>query len=159
MAAILPFLPMIQAATTVIGFGLAISKANADAKVQDEKSYEAGIKGRQDAVAYKKEGVEKLKELRRTLASNNARATAGGLDPFASGETIDLLNLNNMKDGADDWQTAKSNAEMAILMGNRQSSIYSDAASSTRTYGYGSALVDLGTGTANYVNDNYKVED
>tara|TARA_R110002012_G_scaffold43597_2_gene118075 strand:- start:275 stop:754 length:480 start_codon:yes stop_codon:yes gene_type:complete len=158
MAAIVPFLPMIQAAGAVFSVVTAINKTNADAKAQEEKSYEAGIKGRQDAVAYKKEGVEKLKELRRTLASNNARATAGGLDPFASGETIDLLNLNNMKDGADDWQTAKSNAEMAILMGNRQSSIYSDAASSTRAYGYGSALVNLGTDTANFVNDNYKVE-
>ena len=154
MAAIVPFLPMIQAAGAVFSVVTAISKTNADAKVDEEKSYEAGIKARTDAIAYRKEGVEKLRDMNRAMSANIARGAAGGLDPFAAGETIDLLNLNNLADGGRDWQTAQSNAEMAILMGNRQSMIYSDAATSTRRYGYGSALTNLATDTARLVDDN-----
>ena len=150
MAAILPF---VQVAGAVLTGVMMISKANAESRANKEKAYDAGIKARTDAVAYKAEGVQKLKEMRRAMSSNIAWGSSGGLDPFAAGETIDMLNLNNLAEGGKDWQTAKSNAEMAILAGNRQSKIYTDAAGTGATLGALSGVVEIGTGLGTYYED------
>lgn len=155
MSAILPFL---QVAGTAFSFISKISSANAQARQNEEKAYEAFIKGRTDAVAYREEGLRKFEEMRRAMSANIARGSAGGLDPFAAGETIDLLNLNNLSEGGQDWKLARNNAEMAILMGNRQSMIYQDAAASNRTYGYLGAVADLSTSTATIIENRYPTE-
>lgn len=150
MAAILPF---VQVAGAVLSGVTMIAKANAEARTNRSKAYEAQMQARTDALAYKKEAIEKLKELRATLASNVARGSAGGLDPFAAGETIDLLNLNNLTEGAKDWRVAQSNAELAILSGNRQSQIYLDAAGSGSAIGAIGGVVEIGAGLGQYYED------
>ena len=150
MAAILPFLKLAGSGLASFGttFGPMLScgttmfQASAAAGEKRQQAYDAKLKGRADAVAYTRESTEKLRELRISIAANLARGAAGNLDPFAAGETFAMLNINNLKQGASDFYMAKDNAELSVLIGNRQAEQYNDAAATTMQYGFLTAATD-----------------
>lgn len=139
MAAIVPFL---KYAGQAMSFVTTIAQASAESGRLRQQAYDVKLKNRADALAYTREGTEKLRELRMSIAANLARGAAGNLDPFAAGETFAMLNVNNLKQGASDQYMARDNAELSILIGERQAEQYNDAAATTMQFGFLTAATD-----------------
>jgi hypothetical protein len=98
--------------------GLAqIRQAQAQQVQYEMKARNEVIQARTDAVNYKVEGNERMKELLVAMSSSVANAAAGGLDPYGAMETKDLINMNSMKVAGMDIRKLNLNAEMAILRG------------------------------------------
>jgi hypothetical protein len=94
-----------------------IRQAQAEAVQYEMKARNEVIQARTDAVNYKVEGNERMRELLTAMSSSVANAAAGGLDPYGAMETKDLINMNSMKVAGMDIRKLNLNAEMAILRG------------------------------------------
>jgi hypothetical protein len=94
-----------------------IRQAQAQAVQYEMKARNEVIQARTDAVNYKVEGNERMRELLTAMSSSVANAAAGGLDPYGAMETKDLINMNSMKVAGMDIRKLNLNAEMAILRG------------------------------------------
>ena len=109
---------------------LAVSSAAAGAakvkaaKYQRNSYYsqarQAELKGRSDALAYKREGIDILRNVQKTMATANVRAAAGGLAPFVSGESTSLINIASMRGAADEFSVQTDNASLAQSMSQAQ---------------------------------------
>ena len=81
---------------------------------------QAELKGRTDALAYKREGIDILRNVQKTMAAANVRAAAGGLAPFVSGESTSLINIASMRGAADEFSVQTDNASLAQSMSQMQ---------------------------------------
>ena len=81
---------------------------------------QAELKGRTDALAYKREGIDILRNVQKTMATANVRAAAGGLAPFVSGESNDLINIASLRGAADEFSVQTDNASLAQSMSQAQ---------------------------------------
>ena len=81
---------------------------------------QAELKGRTDALAYKREGIDILRNVQKTMATANVRAAAGGLAPFVSGESTSLINIASMRGAADEFSIQSDNASLAQSMSQAQ---------------------------------------
>jgi len=81
---------------------------------------QAELKGRTDALAYKREGIEILRNVQKAMATANVRAAAGGLAPFVSGESTSLINIASMRGAADEFSIQLDNASLAQSMSQMQ---------------------------------------
>ena len=81
---------------------------------------QAELKGRSDALAYKREGIDILRNVQKTMATANVRAAAGGLAPFVSGESTSLINIASMRGAADEFSIQSDNASLAQSMSQAQ---------------------------------------
>ena len=81
---------------------------------------QAELKGRSDALAYKREGIDILRNVQKTMATANVRAAAGGLAPFVSGESTSLINIASMRGAADEFSIQLDNASLAQSMSQMQ---------------------------------------
>ena len=81
---------------------------------------QAELKGRTDALAYKREGIEILRNVQKAMATANVRAAAGGLAPFVSGESTSLINIASMRGAADEFSIQSDNASLAQSMSQMQ---------------------------------------
>ena len=81
---------------------------------------QAELKGRTDALAYKREGIEILRNVQKAMATANVRAAAGGLAPFVSGESTSLINIASMRGDADEFSVQTGNASLAQSMSQAQ---------------------------------------
>ena len=105
------------------------------------------IKARTDAVNYKKEGNERMRELLVAISSSVANAAAGGLDPYGAMETKDLINLNSMKMAGMDIRSLNLNAESAILRGEANAQQARLAGDAAVRYATASAMANVATNT------------
>tara|TARA_R100001510_G_C7607100_1_gene171824 strand:- start:496 stop:957 length:462 start_codon:yes stop_codon:yes gene_type:complete len=108
-----------------------IRQAQAQQVQYEIKARNEAIQARTDAVNYKKEGNERMRELLVAMSSSVANAAAGGLDPYGAMETKDLININSMKMAGMDIRNLNLNAESAILRGEanaQQARLAGDAA-------------------------------
>ena len=81
---------------------------------------QAELKGRTDALAYKREGIDILRNVQKTMATANVRAAAGGLAPFVSGDSTSLINIASMRGAADEFSVQTDNASLAQSMSQAQ---------------------------------------
>ena len=79
------------------------------------------LKGRMDALAYKREGTEMLRNLQKVMATATARGAAGGLLPFATGESTDLINTASLRGAANEFSIMTDNSLIANQMAKLQS--------------------------------------
>lgn len=123
--------PIFQIAGAALSGLAQIRQAQAQQVQYEIKARNEVIQARADAVNYKKEGNERMRELLRAMSSSVANAAAGGLDPYGAMETKDLINLNSMKMAGMDIRSLNLNAESAILRGEanaQQARLAGDAA-------------------------------
>tara|TARA_R110000772_G_scaffold173966_1_gene285872 strand:+ start:40 stop:492 length:453 start_codon:yes stop_codon:yes gene_type:complete len=126
-----------EAAFTAISIGSKLGQASAQRDVgrEQQKSYElqaqqAELKGRSEAIAYKQQGADALRNLNETLAAIIARAGAGGVDPTSgSAATVQMFSI---AEGVNEAQIAKDNAALALGEGYTQGGIYRSAGSTAR---------------------------
>ena len=86
--------PILAAVSVVTGVLSAQAQINAGKAKADQLRAEARqseLQGRVDALNYKRQANAVLKKTEQVMASNIARAAAGNMNPFASGETPDLI--------------------------------------------------------------------
>ena len=133
--------------------GLAqIRQAQAQQVQYEIKARNEMINARTDALNFKKEGIEKLVELKRAMASTVARAGSGGLDPYGASETKDLINISSMRLASTDLRTLSLNQEMAILRGNSNAESARLAGEAAVRYATISAVGNAATTTADVMN-------
>jgi len=89
-------------------YGLQAKQAEMQAKAQM-------LKYRSEAINHRRQGVEVLKKVAQNLATINARAAAGSVDPFSG--SVQNLAIYNLGKGVTDFYTTKENREMALLGG------------------------------------------
>lgn len=146
--------PMIASASTatLISTGLSVASAFAQIKQgQDaKKAYYAQarykeLEGRVEAVKAKEQGIKALEATRRALASVNASAVAGGLEPNI-GTPVDIATFNVIRPGTGDFFTARDNASLAISSANAQAEDLRFAGRQAKKQGYLSALGSIAQG-------------
>jgi len=111
------------------------------------------LEGRREALKDKKVVVDKLTEVVQNLASINAAAGAGNIDPF-SGNPLGL-KIKGRKIGGTDALVAKENAAITILLFNEQAKQLEfaaqqafAAAGAARSAGVTNALMTFGSSLA-----------
>ena len=150
--------PMIATASTATLVSTGISVATAFAQIKQgeatKKAYYAQarykeLEGRIEAVKAKEQGIRALENTRRALASVNASARAGGLEPTI-GTPVDIGTFNIIKPGTTDFFTAKDNASLALSSAKAQAEDLRFAGRQAKKQGYLSALGTIAVAGMNY---------
>jgi hypothetical protein len=116
------------------------ARAEYDAKAAQER-----LRGRSQALQYKQQGINVLRQLNENLASTVARAAAGGVDPL-SGSALNLQNYA-MREGVRDYNQSRDNATIATGMAEYQAKQYKAAGSAAFRQGVLGALTSAATTT------------
>ena len=87
-------------------------------KIYDRQSQIEKRQASFDALQYKQQGVDALKQLNRVLAANTARAAAGNLDPFSSYDSTNIIANNNLKNLINVLKLASINSDLVIAYKN-----------------------------------------
>ena len=80
------------------------------------------------------------------MAASTARSAAGGLNPFASGESADLINTYSLNVGIGDSGLARTNAMLALDASKRNASQFRSAGKYAVQYGTIAALATTAVG-------------
>lgn len=122
-----------------------IRAAQAQQVEYEVKARNAVIQGRVDAANYKMQGAEVLENMNRAIAASTARGAAGNLDPYASGETVDLVNTYSLRVGAGEFNVSRANAGFAMDNAYRQAEEYRMAGKTAVQYATASAVGNMFT--------------
>lgn len=100
---------------------LLTAKAQMDAGKAQQHMYNAQakaaeIKGRQDALAYKEQANQVLRERNRVMASAMARGGTTGFNFVEAGSPTDVARKQTMYNATKDFTIARDNEAMAISM-------------------------------------------
>jgi len=146
---------LLSAAGQIRAGQAAQAQYNAQAQMAAIQGKADALRARQEAIAYKDAGTQHLLEMRRNLATINARAAQGSLDPF-SGSTGSLIDAN-ISQGYQDYATqvdnallAQENARIAEAGGRYQANIYRQAGRTAATTGMFNAAGSLAAGAFQY---------
>ena len=91
----------------------------------------AVVQGRKDALNFKEEGIQVLKQINMNMALINAKGGAGNFDPLSTGDTGDILMGYNLREGVNDFTIARDNSTIAEQMGRYEQASYNVAAENT----------------------------
>lgn len=138
--------PIMMIAGSVISGVAQIGQARAQQAQYEQQAYNEKIKGRQDAVNYKREGIERLRELNRAMAATSARAAAGGVLAFKGNETKRMINLASTSRALGELRTLDLNAENAILQANANAASAQAAGQAAVRMGTLAAIGNVATG-------------
>jgi hypothetical protein len=139
MAAALPFIGVALSAVSAYG---QIQAGKAQAKGLAQQAAMAQVQARGEALKYKQQGVETLKNIVRTNASLTARAAAGGIDPF-SGSAAALSSFT-ISEGAREYFVTEENQIIAREGGALQADLYMQQAKQAKRAGVFGAIGTLG---------------
>ena len=117
-------LAAIAAVGALMQAGQTVSAARAKKEQYNAQARQKRLEGRVDALNYKRQGIEVLKESQRVMAANVARGAAGGINPFESGGSVALVNAYAMRGAANDFSIARDNAGLAQQMAQEQAYQY-----------------------------------
>ena len=136
-------LALLSVATGVMGAMAQMNAARAQAYQYHAQAKQTELMGRLEAVKAKQEGNEVLAKMNAVMAATTARASAGGLDPFAGGESVDLINTYSMRQGVGEFSISRDNAAIAEDMSKYQAGIYRTAASNTMRAARANAMMTV----------------
>lgn len=125
-----------------------ISAGAAQKRQYQMQAEQAELRGRSEAIAYKQQGADALRNLNETLAAIISRSAAGGVDP-TSGSAVTLQQYG-LSEGAREKQIAQDNAIMALGQASTQAGIYQSAGRAAQLSSYVSAAGTLGQGAYRY---------
>lgn len=131
----------------VIGGASAVAtyrQGQAAQMVEEAKADQAVLQGSIQAVNYKEEANQKLKNLEKVLAANTARASAGNISPFTSGDTPALIARLNTREGVNQFTVSRDNATMAVKMAKYQADQHRTAGKNIMKSAKTQALIQLG---------------
>ena len=125
-----------------------ISAGAAQKRQYQMQAEQAELRGRSEAIAYKQQGSDALRNLNETLAAIISRAAAGGVDP-TSGDSATLQQYA-LSEVSIEKQIAEDNAIMALGQASTQAGIYQSAGRAAQLSSYVSAAGTLGQGAYRY---------
>ena len=135
----------LAAFSAVLQFSASQNAAKAQKEQYNAQARQKRLEGRVDALNYKRQGVEVLQESQRVMAANVARGAAGGINPFESGSSVDLVNQYAMRGAASDFSIARDNAGLAQQMAEQQAYQYELAGYNTVKNAKRAGIAMLGT--------------
>lgn len=136
---------MVSSAVSAVG---QIQAGRAQARAYRAQAKQAELKGAQDALRYRQQGVEVLRRIRANTAAVTARAASGGMDPY-SGSPQSLKNYAQQA-GAEEFYLTRENAELARAIGDVNAQQYRMAASQAKLQSYIGAASSVGMAAATY---------
>lgn len=142
MAALGPLQMLAAGASAVSALG-SIAAGRAQAASYRAQAKQAEIKGTQEALQYRQQGVEVLQRMNQNLATVNARAAAGSLDPF-SGSPQSLKDYAAAT-GTEEYYLTEENAALSMATAEINSEQYRNAASQAARQGWINAISTVGT--------------
>jgi len=113
-------IPYIMMAVSTAGAVAEYRGKQAQAQQLEAQAKQTEIQGRANTVAYKRQGNEVLRRMNQVMASNIARGSARGLNPYGSSGVIEMSNMYNRRIGIGEFQIARDNAMMAKEMAKYQ---------------------------------------
>ena len=125
------------------GIGMVASAASSMSQMMAARSQARGlaaqatmarIQGKQEALRYREQGLSVLDNILQTQAAINARAAAGGIDPF-SGSALALTRYAEGR-GARELYTIQDNQIIAERGGEMQAAEYMKQARATMRAGF-----------------------
>jgi len=144
-----------SAALPVIGVALAAVSAygqyqsgRAQAKGLARQARMATIEAKGKALDARAQGIEALKQLNKANAALNARAPAGGIDPFSG--SAKSLAVYNMSEGAQEFYISEDNQIILREGGQIAAQNYMQQAKSAQKAGLYQAVGTLGSAALAY---------
>lgn len=129
--------------TAAQGIGMVASAASSMSQMMAARSQARGlaaqatmarIQGKQEALRYREQGLSVLDNILQTQAAINARAAAGGVDPFSG--SAKALSEYALSRGALETYTIMDNQVIAERGGEMQAAEYMKQARSTMRAGF-----------------------
>ena len=133
-----------QVALSAASAAASLYGARQQAKAYSEQAAQAQIQGRSQAIEYRRQGANVLRNLNETLAATIASAAAGGIDP-TSGSALALQNYAR-GEAYREYGTALDNATLAKEGAAAQARIYQRAGRTALITGVAQAAGQLGQG-------------
>jgi len=141
--------PVVSTASTVLAIGSKVAQAGAQRDVgrTQQEGYEqqaqaAELKGRSEAIAYKQQGSDSLRNLNETLSAIIARAGAGGVDPTSGSAAT--MQMFAMSEGSREFAISEDNAALALGEATQQAGIYRSAGRTAQLSANVSAAASIG---------------
>ena len=104
------------------------------------------LKAGQASIQHLQQGVATLRRLRGNISAVNARAAAGGLDPYSGSPAA--LKQYAQKAGTEEFYLTQENSQLALITGEMNAAQYNMAATQAKRQGMMSAVGTLGTAFA-----------
>ena len=121
---------------------------NAQAKQAEMQARNQVLQNRAEVLNHKRQGIEVLKKISQNLASINARAAAGSIDPFSG--SVQNLAVYNLGKGVTDFYTSRENqmimqAQSSVIEagGQMQAAQYQMAGKLAKQQGYINAIASF----------------
>lgn len=140
---------------TMSQIGLALSAVSAVGQIQagraQARAYQrqaeiAKLQAKRTEIQHKQQGVEVLRRLRQNLSTVNARAAAGGLDPYSG--TPQGIKDYGTRMGTEEFYLTQENAALALVTGDLNAAQYNTAAAQARRQGFYSAVGTMASSLA-----------
>ena len=135
MAQALPFVAAALTAATAVS---QLEAGRQQAKGLMRQAAYSKVQARSEALKYKQQGVAVLDNILATNAAINARAAAGGIDPFSG--SAKALQTYALKKGASELYLARDGETIAFGTGEAQAMQYASQAKSAMAAGRTAAL-------------------
>ena len=145
MAAALPFAAIALSAVSAFGQSQA---GRAEAKGLSRQATLKTIEFRGKELEARQQGIEVLKQINRSNATLNARAGAGGIDPFSG--SAQSLATYNMSEGAREYYISEDNQIIAREGGQIAAQNLLKQAKSAQKAGLYQAVGTLGSAALSY---------
>ena len=148
MAAVAPIAaPLMLASSALSAYGQ-IRAGQAQREMYDEQAAQARMRGRSEAIAYKQQGADVLRNLNENLAAIIARSAAGGVDPTSGSAAV--MQQYAMAEGIREKNIAADNALLAEGQAATQAHQYRMAGRAAQQASYFQAAGTLGMGIYRY---------
>jgi len=139
--------PLMMVSSAVSAFGK-LQAGAAQRRMYDEQAAQAQMRGRSEAIAYKQQGADVLRNLNENLSAIIARSAAGGVDPTSGSAAV--LQQYAMAEGVREKNIAADNALLAEGQASTQAHQYRMAGQAARQTSLFQAAGTLGTGIYRY---------
>ncbi len=139
--------PLMMASSAISAIGQ-IQAGAAQRQMYDEQAAQARMRGRSEAIAYKQQGADVLRNLNENLAAIIARSAAGGVDPTSGSAAV--MQQYAMAEGIREKNIAADNALLAEGQAATQAHQYRMAGQAAQQASFFQAAGTLGTGIYRY---------
>jgi len=127
---------------------MGIQQAKQEKKMMDAKALITEKQATVNANNSKQKAINVLKNMNSVMASNVAKGGSGNMDPFSSGDSIDIINTATMREGVTDFTIARDNATMALKMGKYQADNYRYAGAAAVSNAKTMAVINVASSVA-----------
>lgn len=139
--------PLMLASSAISAIGQ-MRAGQAQREMYDEQAAQARMRGRSEAIAYKQQGADVLRNLNENLAAIIARSAAGGVDPTSGSAAV--MQQYAMAEGIREKNIAADNALLAEGQAATQAHQYRMAGQAAQQASFFQAVGTLGTGIYRY---------